>query len=327
MEREALGKAGFDRRGMLIGAAAALAAGSATAQVSIQRRGPSAAPDSGVYEPPETLKAVFDLYRRMTADVRVNGRGPYPFVVDTGANQSVIADSLAAALGLAPGRPELLHSATGAEMAPTTQARLDIGDRREDDVVLSVLPQAAIGGLGMLGVERLAGQRLTLDFARERLVIERSRNAWRDPGDVVLKTQRRDGQLTLVDAELAGVPITAFIDSGAESTIGNGALKAIAAAQRPRATWTQAPVLGVTGKIMQADMAGFPGLRIGGLRLPPWPLAFADLHTFTLWGLTEQPALMIGVDILSRFRAVSLDFERDEVRFHDAALAAATMRA
>ncbi len=311
---------GFDRRSMLIGAAAALAARRAGAQVAIERRGSSILPDPADYEPPETLKAVFDLYRRMTAPVRINGRGPYPFVVDTGANQSVVADRLAIDLGLKAGPLELLHSATGAQLAPTTVARLDVGDRRGDAVTLSVLPQASLGGLGMLGVDRLAGQRLTLDFARRRIVIEPSGRAWRDPGDVVLNTQRRDGQLTLVDAELAGAPITAFLDSGAQSTIGNLALKAIAGAQHPSATWIEAPVLSVTGQIMQAEMAGVPGLRIGGLHLPAWPVAFADLHTFALWDLTTRPALMIGVDILSRFTAVSLDFARDEVRFHDVAM-------
>ena len=84
----------------------------------------AALPDPSIYEPPETLKALFDLYRRMTAPVRVNGRGPFPFVVDTGANQSVIAEGLAAHLGLS-GPLELLHSTTGAQLAPTTGARLD----------------------------------------------------------------------------------------------------------------------------------------------------------------------------------------------------------
>ncbi len=317
----------FDRRGVIMGAAAALAAGRAAAQVAVQQRGSSMLPDASDYEPPETLKAVFDLYRRMTAPVRINGRGPYPFVVDTGANQSVIADSLAGDLGLKAGPPELLHSATGAQMAPTTIARLDVGDRRENEVTFSILPQSSLGGLGMLGVDRLGGQRLTLDFARGRIVIEPSGRAWRDPGDVVLKTQRRDGQLTLVDAELAGAPITALIDSGAESTIGNLALKAIATAQHPGARWLEEPVLSVTGQTMPAQMTGVPGLRVGGLHLPAWPVAFADLHTFALWDLTARPALMIGVDILSRFSAVSLDFARDEVRFHDVAMGAWTQTA
>jgi hypothetical protein len=39
------------------------------------------------YIPPISLEMIADIYKRMTAAVRVNGRGPYPFVVDTGANQ------------------------------------------------------------------------------------------------------------------------------------------------------------------------------------------------------------------------------------------------
>ncbi len=173
----------------------------------------------------------------------------------------------------------------------------------------------------MLGVDRLAGQRLTLDFAGRRLLIEPAHRAWRDPDDVVLAARSRNGQLTLVDADLAGTPVTAFIDSGAESTIGNLALKAIATVRNPAVSWVETPVMSATGQVIVTEMADFPGLRIGGMRLPSWPVAFADLHTFDLWGLTDRPSLMIGVDILSRFRAVSLDFVRDEVRFRTVAMA------
>jgi len=74
-------------------------------------------------------------------------------------------------------------------------------------------------------------------------------------------------------------------------------------------------VVSATGQTITAEIADFPGLRIGGMHLPSWPVAFADLHTFQLWSLIDRPALMIGVDVLSRFDYVSLDFARDEVRF------------
>ena len=63
----------------------------------------------------------------------------------------------------------------------------------------------------MLGVDRLAGQRLTLDFAGRRLLIEPAQGVARSD-HVVLAARSR----TLVDADLAGTPVTAFIDSGAE---------------------------------------------------------------------------------------------------------------
>jgi len=298
--------------------AVALRAG---AQVALERREPSLIPDASDYEPPQTLKAVFDLCRRMTAPVRVNGQGPYPFVIDTGANQSVISEGLVAKLGLSRGPLELLNSTTDAQMASTTSARLSLGDRVDDEVVLSILPQYAMGGAGMLGVNRLEGQRLIMDFARQRLTIESAMRPLRNPNDVVVQATRLRGELTMVQADLAGVPVTAFLDSGAESTIGNLALKAMCERREPHQAWGDVPVISVTGDTVTAALGDVDGLRIGGMRLPTWPVAFADLHAFSLWKLVDQPALMIGVDVLSRFSVVSLDFLRSEVRFRDVAQA------
>ena len=51
------------------------------------------------------------------------------------------------------------------------------------------------------------------------------------------------------------------------------------------------------------------------MTLPNWPVAFADLHTFRMWDLIRAPAILIGVDMLSRFETVCLDFRHDEVAF------------
>src|SRR4051794_27189277 len=53
--------------------------------------------------PAQTIETANDPYKRMTAPVLINGRGPNFFVVDTGANQSVISLELATALGLPDG--------------------------------------------------------------------------------------------------------------------------------------------------------------------------------------------------------------------------------
>jgi hypothetical protein len=43
-------------------------------------------------------------------------------------------------------------------------------------------------------------------------------------------------------------------------------------------------------------------------------VVFADLHTFRIWNLIDRPAILIGIDILSQFQTVALDFPRSEVR-------------
>jgi hypothetical protein len=270
-----------------------------------------AAPD---YVPPTNLKTVFDIYSRMTAPIEVDGQGPFQFVVDTGANQSVISIELAARLGLPTGPPENLNGVAGIQTTPTTTARLDAGGRVQN-ATLFLLPAEAIGGDGMLGLDSLEGQMLTLDFGSQRLHIDAPQHHHFDPSEVAMKAHRRDGQLTLVDADLAGIRIVAFLDSGAQDTIGNMALKSLALARSPMVALTSAPILSATGQTIYAEMADLPNLRIGSLRLPTWPVAFADLHTFRLWNLVDRPAILIGVDVLSRFEYVRLDFSRDEVNF------------
>ena len=308
---------GFSRRAF--GAAtvwAALAPHAATgAIIDTSRRTASMLPPQKPYEPPTSLSTVADVYRRMTVPIRVNGAGPFPFVVDTGANQSVISAELAAQLNLPKGPPEPLNGVAGVSQADTTTADLEIGKRREAAVVLSVLPAAAVGAAGMLGLDRLDGQELTLNFRGQKLGIRTGSRLGLDPGDVAVKAHRRDGQLTLIDADLAGIPLVAFLDSGAQNTVGNMALRELAMARNPTCLWTNTPIVSATGQTIDAQIADLPALRVGGIHLPNWPVAFADLHTFRMWDLTRRPAILLGVDIMSRFEWVCLDFARNEVRF------------
>ncbi len=267
------------------------------------------------YIPPTSLQAVADIYKRMTAPLRVNDEGPFAFVVDTGANQSVISESLATRLRLPRGPEAALNGVAGEQSAPTTYARLGLGRHIERNTRLFVLPDRGIGGEGMLGLDGLDGQTLTLDFAHEILRIAPAEEKLAREFDLTVKATERDGQLTLVDADLSGIPITAFIDSGAQNTIGNMALRAHAFGLESAKLWAPTDVISVTGQTIPAEMADLPNLRLGGLRMPNWPVAFADLHTFKMWDLIDRPALLVGVDVLTRFQVVTLDFRRREVRF------------
>ena len=39
-----------------------------------------------------------------------------------------------------------------------------------------------------------------------------------------------------------------------------------------------------------------------------------DFHIFQLWHLLDQPALLLGMDVLSQTRGVAIDYERHTVR-------------
>jgi hypothetical protein len=67
---------------------------------------------------------------------------------------------------------------------------------------------------------------------------------------------------------------------------------------------------------MAGELAIMPSMKIGGLTFHRYGAIFADLHTFALWGLSDQPAALIGMDVLRLFKSVTLDFKDREVRFH-----------
>ena len=298
----------FSRRDV----AALAVAGAGASLASLARATPSRLDDE--YEPPLNIRALSDLYNRMTAPVRVNGHGPFPFMVDTGSNQSVVSSELARNLDLAIGPEQPLNGVAGVHMAPSTRADLMLGDRVDAGASLCILPSPAMGVAGILGLDRLQGRELTLDFRGKALRIGDSRPGRRGR-DVVVKANQRSGPMTLVKVKIAGIPVIAFLDSGAERTMGNLALRTLALRRQPKARRMEMSIISVTGQRIMAEVAELKSLNIAGMTAPVWPVAFADLHTFHIWNLGDTPALLMGVDVLSRFEQVSLDFQRSEVRF------------
>src|SRR5512141_3002753 len=69
-----------------------------------------------------------DRYARMTVPVRLSGRGPYRFLVDTGADRTAVSTAIAAQLGLTSGPVAMLHSVTGTSEVQTANfPRLELG--------------------------------------------------------------------------------------------------------------------------------------------------------------------------------------------------------
>ncbi len=74
-------------------------------------------------------------------------------------------------------------------------------------------------------------------------------------------------------------------------------------------------VLTLAGESFTGESLFLPFLRLGGLHLGNVQVTHADMHVFDVWGLKDTPALVLGMDLLSQFEQVSLDFGRSRVRF------------
>jgi predicted aspartyl protease len=311
--------------GAVLAPAAARAQNPAPASTPPASTPPSSTPPSSASEPKDDrLKSRPDVTeRRMTAVVHVNGQGPFRFLVDTGANQSGISTELAAALKLPPGDPVLVHGIALAYLCQTVNvADLNVGSIRMPLRNAPMFTRADLGADGLIGLDVLHDRVVSFDFIREEIDVSRRRFAGFSvfgptSGEVTVPAQQRFGQLTIIDSDAGRAKMTCFIDTGADQSVGNTALRlAVQARQRPADIVNYDVIVrSVTGQYVRGVVAVVPNMRIGGISFTRFGLAFADLHTFDVWGLSDKPALLVGMDLLRLFSQVSIDFSLREVTF------------
>jgi hypothetical protein len=257
-----------------------------------------------------------EVETRLSVEVRVNGRGPYQFVVDSGADTSVVGLRIARDLQLPLGTPVILNNMTDRNIVDRVRVEsLTLGPSTIRDLHLPALREADLGGAGMIGIDALARQRLMMDFEKRLIRIEdASKPAKSLPGDIVVTARLSRGQLILTEVKAGGLTLDAVIDTGSQITIGNRALRDKLVRRRIGKLTTVAAT-GVTGKTVQLEMAQVAELRLGSVILRNVPMAFADVPPFEVFGLADKPALLLGTDLLETFRRVSLDFRARKVRF------------
>ncbi|MDG2523078.1 retroviral-like aspartic protease family protein [Caulobacter segnis] len=260
-----------------------------------------------------------DSADRVTAPVFLNGKGPFPFMIDTGANYSAVSNELAAALSLPDRGPVVLNTIVGPETTGSVEAgEIKVGRKSARNVRMASMPRRWLGAAGLIGMDQLASQRLTLDFANASMKFGGA-PAFGDTSAIVVSAQHRSGPLTLVNARVGGALVTAFLDSGADGTVGNPALRQLMATRLRRVAYNDmfvpSPLISPTGQTIPGELAVLRSVSVGGMDISNLPIVFADLHTFRMWDMHEEPAFVLGVDILRRFRSVVIDFRRGEVIF------------
>ena len=253
---------------------------------------------------------------RLSVEVRVNGRGPYQFVVDSGADTSVVGLRIARDLELPLGTPVVLNNMTDRNIVDRVRvAELTLGPSTIRNLQLPALREVDIGGAGMIGIDALARQRLMLDFEKKLIRVEDASKPVRSlPGDIIITARLKRGQLILTEVKAGRVTLDAVVDTGSQITIGNSALREKLVRRRLHKLET-VTAIGVTGTSVDLHIARIDEIRVGPVVLANVPIAFADVPPFEVFGLTDRPALLLGTDLLGAFRRVSLDFRARKVRF------------
>ncbi|MEZ5995214.1 MAG: retroviral-like aspartic protease family protein [Hyphomonadaceae bacterium] len=261
---------------------------------------------------------VMDRIGRVVASVNVNGQGPFRFIVDTGANRSAVSDALAESLELAPTGEGEVHTVYGVTQAPMIQVdSLRYGDISVNAAALPVLSGAVLAGEhGLLGVDGMSDRRLRIDFDRRCIEIAPSRGVRRLGGWTTVRGELRFGHLVVMRGAVNGIPVSMFLDTGSNSTLANIALRDALRTRAARTVHVDRVHAYTAGEPVVLDTAiALPRVSLGQVDVRNVLAFVGDFHIFHIWDLDNEPALLVGMDVLSRTHGVAIDYGRATVQF------------
>jgi predicted aspartyl protease len=266
-------------------------------------------------EPRFVAPTTRDRIGRIWAPVLIDGQGPFRLVLDTGASRSAVIQRVvdAASLPLRP-KPVRLRGVTGTAMVPAVRAqRLEFGDLLIENATLPIVADAFGGADGVLGVDAMQDMRIHIEFRRDRVSIRRSHREPPPPGFSVVPFKHGVNRGLRVEVLVGSVRTVALIDTGAQVTVGNLALReALARRGGERDEYTDG-VMGVTEEVQAATRVRIPSIAAGQLIVRNAQILFSDLRIFEHWQLTSRPALIIGMDVLGTLDTLVIDYRRDEL--------------
>jgi predicted aspartyl protease len=258
-----------------------------------------------------------DRHDRMTVPVRLGGRGPYRFLVDTGADRTAVSTAIAAELGLTSGPVAMLHSVTGiTEVRTANVPQLELTYNRVRSVEAPLLDRRHMGADGILGVDSLRSQRVLFDFRTHLIsIVPSARRVEREDKDaIVVRGRLKRGHLIVTRANANGVPITVVLDTGSEMTMGNAALRAKLEAKKRLGVGERIEMMSVTGRMLVGEAFFLKHVEIGDVVLKDLVVMFSDAPIFRSLNLENRPAALFGMNAMRAFDRVSIDFARKQLR-------------
>lgn len=158
-------------------------------------------------------------------DVRLNGKGPFRLLCDTGGS-NIVTPALARELGLeALGALEARGVGEKSEdVALTRVGTVELGDASVKDQLFAVLPLAGLDAAEGLTVQGLIGYEVfkrfvvTIDYAARRLTLHDPR-VFRPDGGGVAVPFTFDGHVPQVEGTLDGVAGKFWIDTGSRGSL------------------------------------------------------------------------------------------------------------
>src|SRR6202453_2482665 len=258
-----------------------------------------------------------DQIGRIWAPVRINGRGPFRLVLDTGASSAGVTAMVALALGLPlhDSSPIMLRGVTGEATVPTIRVdTLSVGDIAVDSPLLPIVPDALGGAQGVLGSEGLKNKRIFIDFHHDKISITYSRDERSARDFLTVPFRLVHGQLIVIDCMVGHVAAKAIIDTGGQTTIGKGRLRNALLDHNLAFHGRPDEIVGATLAGGKGELIDTPAIVMGQLQIHDSGVTYADVYIFRHWRYTSEPAIMIGMDALGTLDTLIIDYRRKELQ-------------
>ena len=262
----------------------------------------------------DVVSIATDQHDRMTVPVRIAEKGPFHFLIDTGAQNTVLSTALAGQLALHPQKKATLIGVAGTQEVDTVIVdQIDLGQRSYYSLLAPLLLRDDIGADGILGLDSLQSQRVQIDFRKGIMAVDDAKALGGNKGyEIVVTARRRSGQLIMTDAMIDGIKVAVVIDTGAEYSIGNSALRDALARKHRNG---QIQLRSVTGQEVTADIGMAGALTIDDMNFGNVMIAYAEAPPFQALGLARKPALFLGMRDMRSLDRIAIDFSTRRIYF------------
>jgi predicted aspartyl protease len=272
----------------------------------------------GIVDAPENLAPI--RFRRslnlIFTSVKINGKGPYEFAIDTGATQTVVSEKLAAEAGLTPITSTMVYGIGGAGKVETKLYKMKefaVGDVKVKNTSVGTFNDPLISQLadGILGTSIFSDFVITVDYPAGQLLL--SRKQTRAPAGAEILPVWFFSNLLLLPLDVNGKRGNFIVDTGAVTTV---------------LSHSMAAQLGVNentpGAKVDLGIAGVGGFEGTVLKIPNVTFktpknteAFPQVVSIDLKQISKmigtEVAGVAGYDFFSDYK-VTLDYNAGELR-------------
>jgi len=152
------------------------------------------AQDDKKKDPPKKFVVPFELIKtqHMVVSVKINGKGPYRLVFDTGAPDSLVSNKVAKEAELFPKDFKKPFFAPFGSMGQTKIKEIELGDLKAENISTTVLDHPTVQAIakfvgpieGILGFTFYSKYKMTIDYEKNLMTFEKGTY---EPGDVMKK--------------------------------------------------------------------------------------------------------------------------------------------